>query len=81
MGLPPPESSSMGGPSHTRHGPPPFPRTGTRQGLTFVEVDGAHVLVDCKSRGVQCADAGLKARVERAIARLEAAMHACPLEG
>lgn len=57
--------------------PPPS----SRQGLTFLEVDGAHVLVDCKSRGVRCADAGLKARVERAITRLEAAMRACPLEG
>uniref|UniRef100_A0A1D1ZMB8 Cleavage and polyadenylation specificity factor subunit 3 n=1 Tax=Auxenochlorella protothecoides TaxID=3075 RepID=A0A1D1ZMB8_AUXPR len=55
--------------------------TDPETGLTFLEVDGAHVLVDCKSRGVRCADAGLKARVERAITRLEAAMRACPLEG
>jgi len=43
----------------------------------FVEVDGQHVVINAKSGKVQCADAGLLARVEKALGRLHAALEPC----
>ena len=48
-------------------------------GLLFLDVDGAHVLVDRKSRAVQCADEPLRARVQAAVTRAVGAMQACPV--
>ena len=45
------------------------------QGIIFVDVDGKHVIVNSKNRRVQCADAALKSRVEKALQRLHAALN------
>ena len=47
------------------------------QGLIFVEVDGQHVVLNAKSGKVQCADQGLRGRVEKAMARMTAALAPC----
>lgn len=47
------------------------------QGLIFVAVDGQHVVVESKSGKVQCADATLQARVQRALERMRAALAPC----
>ena len=49
----------------------------TEQGIIFVDVDGKHVVINTKGGKVQCADEALKARVEKALSRLEAAMNPC----
>jgi len=51
----------------------------TERGAVFVDVDGTHVIVDPKTGKVQCADDGLKARVEKAVRRMMLAMKPCPL--
>lgn len=47
------------------------------QGLIFVEVDGQHVVINAKSGKVQCADATLRGRVEKALGRMHAALSPC----
>ncbi len=47
------------------------------QGLIFVEVDSKHVIVNTKSSKVQCADEALRARVDRALRRMAAALQPC----
>jgi len=47
------------------------------QSLVFVDVDGKHVIINGKSGQVQCADDALRGRVEKSLARLNAAMHPC----
>ena len=47
------------------------------QGLIFVEVDGQHVVLNAKSGKVQCADQGLRGRVEKAMGRMTAALAPC----
>jgi cleavage and polyadenylation specificity factor subunit 3 len=47
------------------------------QGIIFVDVDGKHVVVNSKNGSVQCVDEGLKARVEKALNRLTAALTPC----
>lgn len=39
-----------------------------------MDVDGQHVVVNAKSGKVQCADGGLRERVERALGRMRAAL-------
>lgn len=43
----------------------------------FVDVDGQHVVINAKSGKVQCADAALRARVEKALGRMQAALAPC----
>jgi cleavage and polyadenylation specificity factor subunit 3 len=47
------------------------------QGIIFVDVDGKHVVVNSKNGSVQCADEALKARVEKALNRLNQALTPC----
>jgi cleavage and polyadenylation specificity factor subunit 3 len=47
------------------------------QGIIFVDVDGKHVVVNSKNGSVQCADEALKARVDKALNRLMAALTPC----
>ena len=47
------------------------------QGLIFVDVDGTHVVINVKSSKVQCADRGLRARVEKALQRMSSALQPC----
>jgi cleavage and polyadenylation specificity factor subunit 3 len=49
------------------------------QGLVFVEVDGCQVVVDAKSGGVQCGEAALRERVDKAVGRVLEAMQPCML--
>ena len=57
---------------------PPHPPL---QGLIFVDVDGKHVIINAKSSKVQCADDQLRARVERALGRMAAALQPCEVGG
>ncbi|KAL4445408.1 hypothetical protein ABPG77_011233 [Micractinium sp. CCAP 211/92] len=52
-------------------------RVDADQGLIFVEVDGQHVVINAKSGKVQCADATLRGRVEKALGRMHAALSPC----
>lgn len=42
-----------------------------------MEVDGQHVVINAKSGKVQCADATLQGRVEKALGRMHAALMPC----
>lgn len=53
---------------------PSSPPSPPPQGLIFVEVDSQHVVVSAKSGKVQCVDAGLRGRVERALERMHTAL-------
>lgn len=51
------------------------------QGLIFVEVDGQHVVINMSKSGkVQCADAALKGRVDKALDRMKAALEPVPCD-
>lgn len=64
-------------PAHGLHGPPLTPSPSQSKGLAFVEVDGQHVVINAKSGKVQCANAALRGRVEKALARMHAALMPC----
>lgn len=53
------------------------------QGVIFLDVDGRHVIVNVSSdkMDVQCADAMLKSRVERSLARMRSVMCPCETNG
>ena len=58
----------------------PFPSL--PQGLVFVDVDGKHVIINTRKHNkVQCADDVLRGRVEKALARVSAAMQPCDVSG
>lgn len=59
-------------------------RADPAQGIIFVDVDGKHVIISREKgggRAVACADAALRARVETALARLDAALAPCEVDG
>lgn len=49
----------------------------TRSNIIFVDVDGKHVIIDAKSGDVQCGDAALKGRVQKAMGRMQRALNPC----
>eukprot|EP00891_Asterochloris_glomerata_P003167 jgi/Astpho2/3167/fgenesh1_pm.00052_%23_3_t len=54
-------------------------RVDEEQGLVLLEVDSQHVIVDPRTRSVQCSNEPLRLRVDRALQRLQDAMRPIPI--